>query len=89
MEDRRKYQQERKNEFATNFIQNNILPVYTSYQATSSFKSLRRAIRRGHVDLYTGMVFPRKPFNNRKPTLGRKHNELKKNIYAQYLTGRV
>ena len=84
MEEKRKYQQERKDEFASAFIDNNKLPKFTSYTIVSKYKSVRRAIRRGHIDLYTGLPFPERPFSNRKPTYGRKLNELKKQIYGQY-----
>lgn len=85
MEERRKYQQERKDEFAASFLEKNELPKYLSYKMVSRFRSVRRAIRRGRIDLYTGLPFPRRPFSNRKPTPGRRFNELKKQIYGQYL----
>lgn len=85
MEEKRKYQQERKNEFAKAFLEKNELPKYLSYNNLAKFKSIRRAIRRGRIDLYTGIPFPNRPFSNRKPTMGRKFNELKKKIYGQYL----
>ena len=66
-----------------NFNENNILPRWPSYQAVSKFKSVRRAIKRGHVDLFFGIVYQRRPYNNRRPTAGRAHNELKKRIYGQ------
>lgn len=84
MEERRKHQQERKDEFAKAFLTNNELPRYISYNAVSKFKSIRRAIRRGKMDLYTGIPFPKRPFSNRKSTSGREFNELKKRIYGQY-----
>ena len=61
-----------------------ILPNFTNYHAISKFRSIRRAIKRGHVDLITGRIYPKNPFNNRKPTLGRTHNELKKKLYGQF-----
>ena len=61
-----------------------ILPNFTNYHAISKFRSIRRAIKRGHVDLITGKIYPKNPFNNRKPTLGRTHNELKKKLYGQF-----
>lgn len=85
MEERRKYQQEKKDEFASAFLEKNELPKYLSYKMVSKFKSVRRAIRRGKIDLYTGLPFPRRPFSNRKSTSGRKFNELKKQIYGQYV----
>lgn len=84
MEEKRKYQQDKKDGFAEAFIDKNELPRYLSYNIVSKFKSIRRAIRRGRIDLYTGLPFPRRPFSNRKPTPGRKFNELKKRIYGQY-----
>lgn len=66
-----------------NFSESGTLPLWSNYNAVSKFKSVRRAIRRGHVDLFTGAVYPSRPFNNRKPTRGRKMNNLKKQIYEQ------
>ena len=40
-----------------------------SYAGVSTFKSIRRAIRRGHVSIY-GDIYPSRPFNNRKRGLG-------------------
>lgn len=60
-----------------------VLPKWNNYSAVSKFKSVRRAIRRGHVNLYFGIAYPNRPFNNRKPTLGRSSNELKKKLYEQ------
>ena len=37
----------------TTFETDNILPSWSDYSAVSKFKSVRRAIRRGHVDLFT------------------------------------
>ena len=66
-----------------NFNEENTLPKWPFYSAVSKFKSVGRAIRRGHVDLMFGIIYPNKPFNNRKPTMGRSHNQLKKRIYGQ------
>lgn len=52
------------------------------FDAARRFKSVRRAIRRGHVSPL-GEVYPRRPFNNRKPTPGREFNEDRKDIYEQ------
>lgn len=84
MEEKRKYQQEVKENFAEAFLTKNEIPRYMSYNVVSKFKSIKRAIRRGKVDLYTGLPFPKRPFSNRKPSAGRRINELKKNIYGQY-----
>lgn len=53
-----------------------------TYEAVSKFKSVRRAQRRGLVTPY-GTVAPRRPFNNRKRTLGREFQVKKENIYGQ------
>lgn len=72
-------------DITSNFGKRNILPKYFNYQAVSKFKSIRRAIRRGRIDLYTGMILPKRFFNNRKSTNGRAVNNLKKSLYGQYL----
>ena len=68
----------------TAFETDNILPSWSDYSAVSKFKSVRRAIRRGHVDLFTGIIYPKRPFSNKKRTKGRRINELKKQIYGTY-----
>lgn len=70
-------------EASRNFSEENTLPKWSNYSAVFRFKSVRRAIRRGHVDLMFGTVYPNRPFHNRKPTIGRYHNQLKKKIYGQ------
>lgn len=68
-------------------LENGILHLVT-YEAVSKFKSIRRAIRRGHVAL-NGMIIPKRPFKNKANTCKRKGhhsrsaNELKKRIYEQ------
>lgn len=57
-----------------------------NYNCVSKFKSVRRAIRRGHMTI-TGIVAPRRPFNNRKPTRGRELNEFKKKMYYELTRG--
>lgn len=73
-----------KEDVAHNFIHESILPPWQNYNAVAKFKSVRRAIRRGKVDLYTGLVFPSRPFNNSKDTKGRRIDKLRKEIYGQY-----
>lgn len=63
-----------------------ILHIF-SYNGVSKFKSVRRAIKRGKVDLFTGIVYPRRPFNNRKPTKGRRFNESRREIYERITGG--
>lgn len=84
MENKRQYQQEVKNKFASKFIEKRTIPLYTNYNAVEKYKSIRRAIKRGKVDLYTGIASPPRPFNNRKYTLGKDINRLKQSIYEQY-----
>lgn len=54
-----------------------------TFIAVSKFKSVNRAIRRGHVSIY-GHVYPNRPFNNRTAKKNsRLTNEVKKRIYEQ------
>lgn len=53
-----------------------------TYEAVSKFKSIRRAQRRGLVTPY-GTIAPKRPFNNRKRTLGRNFQLKKESIYGQ------
>lgn len=59
-----------------------------TYDGVHKFKSVRRAMRRGHMTS-EGIVMPRRPINNRADTSKRKGvhsrstNELKKKIYGQ------
>lgn len=53
-----------------------------NFDCVRKFKSVKRAIRRGRMTI-TGVIAPRRPFNNRKPTRGRAANELKKSIYGR------
>lgn len=70
-------------EINRNFDEENALLKWPNYSVVSKFKSVRRAIRKGHVDLMFGIVYPNRPYNNRKPTVGRSHNQLKRRIYGQ------
>ena len=60
-----------------------------TYDGVHRFKSIRRAMRRGHVTT-EGMIMPRRPFNNKANTSkrngvhSRSTNELKKKIYGQF-----
>lgn len=68
-------------------LENGILHLRT-YEAVGKFKSIRRAIRRGHVSPF-GEIYPKRPFNNKANTSKKKGihsrplNELKKQIYEQ------
>lgn len=69
--------------FEREFRRTGYIPRWPNYNAVRQFKSVRRAIRRGHVDLFSGMIYPDRPFSNKKATKGREMNELKKAIYGQ------
>ena len=62
------------------FYERGILHLRT-YEAVSRFKSVGRAIRRGHVSL-DGIIFPKRPFNNAKHDKN-SLNDRKKMIYEQ------
>lgn len=47
-----------------NFSENGTLYL-VNYSGVSKFKSIRRAIKRGHCSMF-GDIYPRRPFNNRK-----------------------
>lgn len=86
-EEFRDYMGKNRADIAGDFYGKGILHPRT-YEAVSKFKSVRRAIRRGHVSL-DGIIFPKRPFNNRADTCkGKGHhsrtvNERKKMIYEQ------
>lgn len=52
------------------------------FDAVKKVKSVKRAMRRGKVSPI-GEPYPKRPFNNRKPTRGRSFNEKRKLIYAR------
>lgn len=52
------------------------------YSGVSKFKSIRRAIRRGHVSIY-GDVYPKRPFNNKKRGPG-SITYIKRRLYEQF-----
>lgn len=62
------------------FYERGILHLRT-YEAVSRFKSVGRAIRRGHVSL-DGFIYPKRPFNNAKHSKN-SLNDRKKMIYEQ------
>lgn len=65
-----------------------------SFEGVKRFKSIRRAIRRGLMS-QSGIIFPKRPFNNRGNTSKRKNaqsremNERKKMIYGKLKTTTV
>lgn len=52
------------------------------YNTVGKYKSIRRAIKRGHVTSW-GEELPSKPFNNRKRTPGRELQSNKEMIYGR------
>ena len=74
------YMKKNKVDIMGDFYKRGILHLRT-YEAVSRFKSVGRAIRRGHVSL-DGIIFPKRPFNNAK--YGKNSlNDRKKMIYEQ------
>ena len=74
------YMKNNRVDIVGDFYERGILHLRT-YEAVSRFKSVGRAIRRGHVSL-DGIIFPKRPFNNTKQ--GKNSlNERKKMIYEQ------
>lgn len=71
------------NEEFEDYLKDNLstnLNLHT-FEAVNKFKSVRRAIRRGHVSL-DGVIYPKRPFNNAKH--GKNSiNDKKKRIYEQ------
>lgn len=73
-------------EFKKYVVENSGLKIF---EAVGKFKSVKRAIRRGHVTP-SGLIIPKRPFSNKANTSKRKGvhsrstNELKKQIYGQF-----
>lgn len=74
------YLKDNRVDIVKDFYENNVLHLRT-YEAVKRFKSVRRAIRRGHVSL-DGVIYPKRPFNNAKHKKGSLNDE-KKRIYEQ------
>lgn len=74
------YLKDNRVDIVKDFYENGILHLRT-YEAVKRFKSVRRAIRRGHVSL-DGVIYPKRPFNNAKHKKGSLNDE-KKRIYEQ------
>lgn len=74
------YMEKNRVDIVGDFYEKGILHIRT-YEAVSKFKSVRRAIKRGHVSL-DGFIYPKRPFNNAKH--GKNSlNDRKKKIYEQ------
>lgn len=74
------YLKDNKVDIVKDFYEDSILHLRT-YDAVKRFKSVRRAIRRGHISL-DGVIYPKRPFNNVKHKKG-SLNDKKKRIYEQ------
>lgn len=74
------YLRDNKVDIMKDFYEDSILHLRT-YDAVKRFKSVRRAIRRGHISL-DGVIYPKRPFNNVKHKKGSLNDE-KKRIYEQ------
>ena len=74
------YMKKNRVDIVGDFYERGILHLRT-YEAVSRFKSVRRAIRRGHISL-DGVIYPKRPFNNAKHKKGSINDE-KKRIYEQ------
>lgn len=74
------YMEKNRVDIVGDFYEKSILHIRT-YEAVSKFKSVKRAIKRGHVSL-DGLIYPKRPFNNAKH--GKNSlNDRKKKIYEQ------
>ena len=74
------YMKKNRVDIVGDFYERGILHLRT-YEAVSRFKSVRRAIKRGHISL-DGVIYPKRPFNNAKHKKGSLNDE-KKRIYEQ------
>lgn len=74
------YLKDNRVDIVKDFYENDVLHLRT-YEAVKRFKSVRRAIRRGHISL-DGVIYPKRPFNNVKHKKGSLNDE-KKRIYEQ------
>lgn len=55
-----------------------------SFQGVHYFKSIRRAIKRGHVSIF-GDIYPKRPFNNRKCNYSSSITNKRRQIYGQLI----
>lgn len=74
------YMEKNRVDIVGDFYEKGILHLRT-YEAVSRFKSVGRAIRRGHISL-DGFIYPKRPFNNAKHSKN-SLNDRKKMIYEQ------
>ena len=67
-----------------NFFENGTIYL-RSFNGVAVFKSIRRAIRRGHCSMY-GDIYPRRPFNNRKRNKKGDITYQRRQVYKQLKT---
>lgn len=73
------YIEKNRVDFVEDLHKKNIIHLRT-FDAVNRFKSIRRAMRRGHVSL-DGVILPKRPFNNSK-CKSNSLNNIKKRIYG-------
>ena len=74
------YLKDNRVDIVKDFYEDRTLHLRT-YEAVKRFKSVRRAIKKGHISL-DGVIYPKRPFNNAKHKKGSLNDE-KKRIYEQ------
>lgn len=74
------YMEKNRVDVVGDFYNENILHLNT-YEGVSKYKSIRRAIKRGHVSI-DGFIYPKRPFNNARHSIN-SLNDRKKRIYGQ------
>lgn len=58
------------------------------FECVKRFKSVKRAFKKGYITSF-GYILPKRPFNNKKYTKGRKANIEKKRIWERITGKRV
>lgn len=69
-----------------NYLGNTLNLQY--FECVKRFKSVNRAFKKGHITSY-GYILPKRPFNNKKHTKGRKANIEKKRLWEKITGKRV
>lgn len=62
---------------------NNSILHLVDYSGVRKFKSIRRAIKRGHVSIF-GDIYPKRPYNNRKRNKQGDITYERRKIYEQF-----
>lgn len=69
-----------------NLLRNTLNLQY--FECVRRFKSVKRAFKRGQITNF-GYILPKRPFNNRKHSKGRKANIKKKRIWEKITDKKV